>query len=130
MPPVYKILPELDGYDWREAFGYAGDPEATNVSGYKPEPAAPGMTIDTAPFGRLDVVKLYGISEGENDGPPWLCYGKLRDGRFFFLTAGCDYTGWDCQASGNAVVADTKRNIEKLGLDDEARRRLGVKTNP
>ena len=78
------MLKELDNYDWNEVFKYAANPE----------PAAPGVVVDCAAFSREDVVKLYGIVEGENDGPDWIAYGRLRDGRYFSIAAGCDYTGW------------------------------------
>lgn len=56
--------------------------------------------------------ELYGISEGENDGQPWMCYGLLKDGRYFYLEAWCDYTGWDCQSGGSVTVADSKEECE------------------
>lgn len=77
------MLPQLEGFNWGEVFKYV-----------PPEPAAPGVTVDCAPFDREDVVELLGIVEGENEGPDWICYGRLRDGRFFSIRAGCDYTGW------------------------------------
>lgn len=97
------MLKELDSYDWKEAFGYAGEPgtEACRVSRGETGPVPkgmstlPGATVSTAPFTREDVVIILCMSEGENDGPPWVIAGALRDGRWFHLSAGCDYTGWD-----------------------------------
>jgi len=86
------VLPELTENGWDEAFGYAGEP---NMCGSGVPTAVPGQEIDLKPFSRWDVAKLYGADPGENDGKNWICYGKLRDGRCFFLSAGCDYTGWD-----------------------------------
>jgi hypothetical protein len=83
----------LVGYDWDQAFGYAGQ-IGTYGTG-SPAPALPGDAVSVEPFGRKDVVRVVALSEGENDGPNWLCVGELRDGRFFALDAGCDYTGWD-----------------------------------
>jgi len=90
---VKGVPPELEGYDWKEAFGYAGEPEA-HGSGV-PTEAVPGSGIATTPFSRVDVAEVLATAEGENDGPNWLCVGKLKDGRWFALDAGCDYTGWD-----------------------------------
>lgn len=89
----YAIPTELEGYDWAEAFAYAGEmfrEGEANVS-----PALPTSNVPLTPFSRWDVVRVVASSEGENDGPNWLCCGELRDGRFFALDAGCDYTGWD-----------------------------------
>lgn len=68
--------------------GYVAAP---NIERAVPTDAATAL----APFGRRDVLRIYALSEGEKDERPWLCLGELRDGRFFFLRAGCDFTGWD-----------------------------------
>lgn len=38
---------------------------------------------------------------GENDGADWWWILKLKNNKFFLLSGGCDYTGWDCQSSIN-----------------------------
>ena len=115
------MLEELDDYNWAEAFSYAGEP------GYgTPDVNSIEEGCSKDFFTREDVKKIYGIQEGENDAEPWRIYGKLKDGRFFYLEAGCDYTGWDCQANGRAWVSSTKRNIIKNGLTEEARRIFGL----
>jgi hypothetical protein len=101
-----------EDYDWKEAFTYA-----PNVR------TATGCAKDV--FGIEDVAEVIKAEPGENDGPSWLMVGKLKDGRFFFLEAGCDYTGWDCQAGGDSQVADTLDNLIRFGMDESARDRLG-----
>lgn len=93
---IYEVcrelsVPEIAGYDWREAFSYAGEPGcgSPNVGRAKPTD-----TVSTDPFRRCDVVAVVAKDEGNNDGPDWLCMGRLLDGRWFALKAGCDYTGW------------------------------------
>lgn len=108
------IHPDLTGYDWREAFEYAKEPD----------PCPPGSDINVSGFGLADVVEVIAKSEGENDGPNWLCFGRLRDGRYFLLSAGCDYTGWDCQAGGSADVGATAEDVIRFGFGDGARDRL------
>lgn len=90
------MLKELDGEytDWRQAFGYAGEPDTDAGGGHAPS-TFPGSKTSCAPFTRNDVAELYGMRAGENDGPSWMCWGRLHDGRYFYLEAGCDYTGWD-----------------------------------
>ena len=120
------MLKELEGYDWQEAFAYAGDPSASN-GGPDMRLAFPGCKVDLSTFEREDVDRIIGLVEGENDGPPWRCAGQLKDGRWFYLEAGCDYTGWDCQASGSTTMADTRANCERFAMTDEARELFGIK---
>lgn len=84
----------LDDYGWREAFGYAGEPD-TCAEAPDVKPAAPGMDVATSPFRLRDVAEVIAVREGENDERNWFCVGRLFDGRWFALDAGCDYTGWD-----------------------------------
>lgn len=110
------------GYDWREAFAFAGGEGygSADVRRCIGEPA----DLSAEPFGRHDVAFIVGQDEGENDGANWICFGRLWDGRWFALSAGCDYTGWDCQASGCAFVAASAEALVRLGLTDDERERL------
>ena len=42
----------------------------------------------------------------------------------FFLSAGCDYTGWDCQAWGQASVARDRISIEQFGISEQEMTRM------
>jgi hypothetical protein len=108
------MLPELDTYDWREAFEYA-DPSRCE-----------GATCSEDVFTREGVKRIVAMEEGENDGPNWIGVFELHDGRFAFLTAGCDYTGWDCQAGGQSWVADDLGMLIQFGLDEDSRVRLSM----
>lgn len=108
---AFDPLTWREDYDWKEAFTYAQTTKtATNC-------AKEGFAID-------DVAEVLKTSPGENDGDSWLMVGRLKDGRFFFLDAWCDYTGWDCQAGGDAQVADTLDNLIRYGMDERGRDRL------
>lgn len=122
------MLQELEGYDWACAFEYAGGAGTGSYSYGSADirRADPQGSVKLDPFDREDVVKIVGIVEGENDAYPWEVFGRLKDGRWFFLSAGCDYTGWDCQAGGSATVARTKTELMKFGLTDSEKARLGV----
>ena len=50
--------------------------------------------VSSEPFGFDDVETVLASSEGENDGSNWIGLFLLRDGRFAFVAAWCDYTGW------------------------------------
>ena len=78
------MLSELDGGDWGEVFKYAD----------KPDECPPGSSVSCTSFTREDVETVFASEDGENDGDPWRMVGKLKDGRYFYIEASCDYTGW------------------------------------
>jgi hypothetical protein len=41
-----------------------------------------------------DVLAVLASSEGMNDEESWIAVFQLKDGRFAFIAAWCDYTGW------------------------------------
>lgn len=96
---IDKDVPEeIQGYSWHEAFGYAGEKDTCAINfqgGYHLAAAFPGCPVSLEPFSRKDVCHLEYVFEGKNDGPDWIAIGHLKDGRWFRLSAGCDYTGWD-----------------------------------
>lgn len=114
----------LDDYDWKQAFGYAGEPDTDGRARLIKTISEPDISLE--PFTREDVQDIYGLDGGVHDEIDWVIYGKLKDGRYFFLKAGCDLTGWDCQADGITVVSDSKEDIERFGLDREARERFNI----
>lgn len=127
-PPIPA---ELDDSDWQCAFEYAGIEDADghrygtpNVSAQK------GWVGDTSGFTRADVVEVIAKSDGENDERSWLGFFRLRDGRYAFLTASCDYTGWDCQASGYAIVGGIAVDMIRFAMGREDRERLGLSLEP
>jgi len=51
------------------------------------------------------VEEVISCEVGENDGDEWIAIvclkmPELPGGKFAIMAAGCDYTGWDCHASG------------------------------
>lgn len=86
------MLDILNDSSWGQAFGFAGE---TGHENYEKPMKAEGARCTNEPFTREDVKKILHIREGERDGDHWLMIGKLKDKRFFYLSAGCDYTGWD-----------------------------------
>lgn len=116
-----SMLKELDDYDWCEVFGEGSG----NTSAIKPT-RIPGEKCSLDSFGRKDVAEILGISEGERDESDWMIWGKLKDGRFFVVTAGCDYTGWDCRAWNDGNVAETKENLIQFAMSDAERSRFGL----
>lgn len=99
----------LDDYDWQEAFYYCN---AHTVQGQEGLPVR--YTTD-------DVVEILDFAEGDNDGPSWEIVFRARDGQYVYLTACCDYTGWDCQAGGSATRADTLNALLQFGIGYDSR---------
>lgn len=106
------MLARLDDYDWKMAFECCGseqdgddygspynEPDVGMTDGYKKEVKALRLLGQDPPadaeFTREDVVSIIAIEDGENDEASWIAVFELHDGRFAYLEAGCDYTGWD-----------------------------------
>jgi hypothetical protein len=102
------------------------EPEFATCYNHPKVSAAVGSTVSPDPFQRIDVAEVLGTSDGENDGANWVGVFRLKDGRFAFLSAGCDYTGWDCQSSGYAVVSHDLSHLIRFGLGEEDRVRLNL----
>lgn len=111
-----RMLTALDDYNWKEAFEYA-----------TPERPLPGDGRGAVTsFKREDVVDIIAIREGTRDEESWLLLCQLADGRYGFLSANCDYTGWDCQAGGFAVASFHLERVLKYGMTREEAFQLGI----
>jgi hypothetical protein len=108
------MLERLNDYDWEAVFNYAN-----------PDPADHNDTVSKKPFSREDVEEVYGISDGYNDGDDWIAYGKLTDGRYFFISAWCDYTGWGCQEGGRSYVGSTLDKVRLIITSEDWSRMHG-----
>ena len=104
-----------EDYNWREAFKYGVAPQP--VEGY--EGPLDAVTLD-------DVEEVIAASAGENESASWLCIVRLRDRRFVFLDAWCDYTGWDCRGNASAWVHGDLDALVQFGCTREARERMGL----
>lgn len=96
------MLPELNDNDWSTIFG---DEEAGVCTWQGPVcvPAKERETnleevhkvLDQHGITRSSVKSIVGIQQGEQDERNWILLAELNDGRYLFVSAGCDYTGWD-----------------------------------
>ena len=87
-------------YDWQEAFSY--------------------FNCDIN-----KVQKIIAYDNGENDSQDWIGIFQREDGKYIYGEAGCDYTGWDCQAGGHSETFDTlEKALSKISLPEETRTRL------
>ena len=78
-------------YDWEDAFKYA---QGDSVRRFDKAMTSVGVKVCGASYTLDDVQEVLASAEGENDGDSWIALFRLKDGRFAFLSAGCDYTGW------------------------------------
>jgi len=98
---IASVPERIRDYDWFEAFGYA-------------------------PFAITDVAEVLHAVDGERDEDNWTGIFRLKDGRVGYLTAGCDYTGWDCRAGGNGDTRATLDEVIRELCTDDDRKRLGL----
>lgn len=120
---------DLNDYNWRAAFEYAGDTDDEDeqtVHGSMNVSTCLGSSAEATAVRRKNIAKVIASAEGENDGPAWLIVVELNDGRFAFLSASCDYTGWDCQAGGQCIVDTELPHLIRFGIGEEDRTRLGL----
>lgn len=91
----------LNDYNWREALNFAD-------------------------FNSSDIKRVVAYDQGENDGDSWVLVAELNDGRFGYVDAWCDYTGWDCQSGGSSEIADSLEELQRFHLTSKIRRRLDM----
>jgi hypothetical protein len=82
-------------------------------------------TGNTHRLSLADVDTITHWVEGENDELDWIVVGRTTDGRWFHASAGCDFTGWDCQANGMVEFHDSLAAVfAPLNMTDSTRERL------
>ncbi len=116
------MLKELDDYDWAEVFG---EGTGRNCGAILPQTIPGDDKTPSHTFSREDVALIKGQVEGDNDGPSWIIYGQLKDGRWFFAEGSCDYTGWDCQAGNGGAIASNEEELIRLLMSPDDRTRFG-----
>lgn len=57
-----------------------------------------------APFKVEEIETLIACYPGAADEDSWHYIAKLKDGKFGWVTASCDYTGWGCQEGGEGKI--------------------------
>lgn len=66
-----------------------------------------------------DIANIHAEVPGHNDDDYWYWIIELKDGRFVYTWAWCDYTGWDCQSGGESKVADSIEAAALLAPENE-----------
>jgi hypothetical protein len=70
-------------------------------------------------FNVEDIANIHAEVPGHNDEDEWYWIIELKDGRFLLTSAGCDYTGWDCQSGGSSTVAESAESAAMLAPEGE-----------
>ena len=125
---IETTLEEMkDDSSWCQVWNIKGTSDTNLNDVLDPDRAydsADDLSIDPLVFD--DIEELLASVNGENDGEDWSCIVKMKDGRFAFVTAGCDYTGWDCQAGGRSFVAASLEELRFYCLSAREQERLEV----
>ena len=66
-----------------------------------------------------DIKNVLAQVPGEADGMDWYWIVEMKDGKFYYVTGGCDYSGWGCRDWGEAKEAATAREAALLAKNDE-----------
>jgi hypothetical protein len=113
-----------EDYDWGGSFDRSEG--AVYEASQRPDPV-PGFDGATA-WGLDDVAEIIASDVGHGEYAETTCRAVLRltDGRFVHMEAGCDTTGWDCQAGGRSWVADSLDALLRFGMTSDDRERLKI----
>jgi len=103
-----------DSYNWQQAFEVSRSMPCANYNGN-----STGISVN-------DIVQVIASDEGAHDVENWLGVFRLLDGRCIFVTAWCDYTGWDCQSGGQIWVAEDLESLVQYAINTPDRTRLGL----
>ena len=98
---IQQLTELKNDYDWKEAIGFA-------------------------PFEMAEIEDVIAMECGANDEESWLAVFKLSGGRFGYVDAWCDYTGWDCQSGGSGGVRETLADLQRFEMTSQQRGRLNM----
>lgn len=114
----------LEDYDWKSALNeavggcYHYDYESSPDDPYK------DLNAPAKEFAQ-NMKRVIACVKGERDEDDWLALIEMQDGRVAWLRAGCDYTGWDCRASGSVEYnSSIDYFLGPLGLTKRDRERM------
>ncbi len=102
------LIPGVRGYDWDNTFT-----------------AAYQLGIN-----RFDVKMVIASAEGCKDERNWVGIFQLKDGRYLYVSAWCDFTGWECQSGGVADFRDTIDDVCRELCTDDDRHRMNIQLTP
>lgn len=63
-----------------------------------------------------DIKQILGCVCGENDDRSWHWLVETTDGKLWYVSGGCDYTGWDCQS--HLVYVEVDKDKPQLAFEE------------
>lgn len=60
--------------------------------------------------------EIFHFQTGQRDGDDWNVLGQFSNGVFFYITAWCDYTGFDCQSGVRVHCSRDLDLLKKMGI--------------
>lgn len=60
---------------------------------------------------KKEVENVLAAVYGENDGADWHYILQMKGGDYAYISGGCDYTGWDCQAGATLNKRGTLEEV-------------------
>ena len=112
--PFSYIGEESKGEGEDEGEGDGGYDHYNPSSFIRGLPTEPPSEIKS--FGKESIKEYYWIHQGTPDEDAWHCLGLLKDGHYFYYTASCDYSGFDCQGSMRMFISKDKKKLWEEGL--------------
>jgi hypothetical protein len=97
-------------YEMGYPYSFIGPEDDYTLDDIRREILVESEKADTGDFPR-SIREHFWIREGEKEGDSWISCGELENGAYFFYTASCDYTGFDCQGGMNLWVSSSWQNI-------------------
>ena len=141
---IIKLHPNWPGYNTAKARWDNEGPTAEIASALDDYPEfvtaqVPQAKADPIALDDIDSVLTYHLESNQEVWAPgesigtelkMLLLGKLKDGRWFTLSAWNDYTGWGCQSGATFTIGDTLEAVSAYGLDERERNLLGYALLP
>jgi hypothetical protein len=82
-----------------------------------------GQTTTWRDAGKFpDSIKYFiWCEEGVNDEKPWLLLCQLKNQKYAYYTASCDYTGFDCCGGMSLYIANSVDTLVQMAMGDSDR---------
>lgn len=103
-----------------EPYTYLNESPEYEVASIIRRPPVDNDTLSAGDF-PANVAEYYWIRGGEHDEQPWCALGRLKTGVYFYFTAWCDYTGFDCRGGMNLWLSKTRESVISHGMNDSER---------
>lgn len=116
MPRVIRKMDGVIGWEKEMEYPY----ESIGTDGYSLEDIYRPIVTETsnASAGNFpkNIKEHFWIRPGVHDGDSWYSCGQLTNNNYFFYSASCDYTGFDCQGGMNLWVSSSWDTLVNHGM--------------